>query len=48
VTIETKGEERQDPKGDTQQRRRMATGVERLLPIQSHASFVPEAEIYEV
>ena len=46
VSMETKGEGRQDRKGDTQQRR-VATGEGRLLPIQSRASFIAKAEIHE-
>lgn len=46
MSLETKGEGRQDWKGDIQQRR-VTTGEGRLLSVQSHASFIPKAEIHE-
>lgn len=45
--METKSKRRHNQKGNTKQKRRAATGEVRLWPIQSHASFIPEAEIHE-
>lgn len=45
--MEAKGDGRQDQKGDTQQRRRVATEEGGLLPVQSRTAFIEKAGTHE-